>query len=234
MSDANKTLLANRFHEAITTFHAKAGVNIETLATTLGKPVSTVYKWLGGSQSPRRADLKAICHKLNWDYDQMFVADVLMDKIINRNFLSFDALNARFLEMRQRNVFDALTLTAVAGTMAMSYLVAKNLKCEFIIDEKLNCQIHTLDPRMDSIFLNIAGNVEPGLCVQMYYFNGKVASENMPLNEKTLKYLHVLLTKYGKESEDEKIGKRVDRGEPRPEFRQGAEGLLGAPRLAGR
>lgn len=184
-----------RFHSAITQFVADTGATPSVLADTTGRPVSTVYKWLAGKQAPSRKELPAICAKFNWNYKDLFSSEVLIDRVIHQNFLSFEALNSRYMKLRELRPMEALKLVYVGGAMGFAYLTDLGLEVEFLINYKTRTVIKLInEPCFEGINVLVAGNASNGLQIALFLpAINELSGKWEPLNEAGLRACYEVL-----------------------------------------
>lgn len=89
----------------------------------VGRPVSTIYKWLEGTQSPAWPQLLKACKALAIDPDLLKVDDVRFHDLWRRQHLSFHVMDRRFLDLhKDGHTFEAVLAVNVAGAILVREL----------------------------------------------------------------------------------------------------------------
>ncbi len=195
----NRQAQAKRFRDALIRFMDTTSATPVMVAEIAGKPVSTVYKWIAGQQSPPAKLQRELAHRFNWNADELFSKNAFLEKILHQDFLSLEALNYLYISLADRLL--AGHLVAVGATVAMRYLMDHGLPglALFAGEVKENellyfrVKLELTEPVMSGSHLRVTGTQAQGLQLCLFDANNVVHGPWQTLNQTGLNfYLHVL------------------------------------------
>lgn len=159
-----KSFFSKRFQKALLDTQHRFSYKVADLARIIGRPESTVYKWLNGSQFPSKDDMRKICVTLGLKPDLLFSRESMLDEFFYQSFMSLEAINRRFKELCQRDQFEAHLLVPIAGAAVFHFLTRNNFPVNLAVAPSYATLV-SLDG--DWLSVNIFGRAHEGIYVQL-------------------------------------------------------------------
>ena len=163
--DARKIRLAKiaRFAKVLGRYRERHGLSLRQLAELLGKPRSTVQHWVSGVRMPPATDLRRLCSRLNINYELMISDNAVRNAFYDSEVLGIEALQHRYLEVKQDDALDALEYLPIAGSLVFSRLVRAGLECRLEANHDFTVWIRFLDPEIKSLTMIIQARCLEGI-----------------------------------------------------------------------
>lgn len=142
-----------RFASLLGRYRERHGLSLRQLAEVLGKPRSTVQHWLSGSRLPPDVELRRICSRLNINYEATISDHAALDAFYDAEVLGMEALQRRYLMVKQDDALDALSYLSVAGALVFNQLTRSGVECRLEVNYDFSVWIRFLELPTKSLTL---------------------------------------------------------------------------------
>jgi transcriptional regulator with XRE-family HTH domain len=163
--------------------------SIQQLADLLQKPKSTVRFWLRGKRMPHRKELMILCARLNIDLEAFFGKEFVAEQFFERHLIGLHALQYRYLEVRQKDAFAALSLAVFGASVAFTYLLQAGLEGVLTSRSDFTCKITFIRAGLESLVLKVEPRGEEGLGFMLTEGNAYPYLPWQPLTQSNLNAL---------------------------------------------
>jgi transcriptional regulator with XRE-family HTH domain len=208
--DANRSILKERFSEALRQFCHHRGISQGRLAELLQVPKPTAVKWHSGQTCPRRSRMKEICTRLNFDYQAVFEVEFNVTSIFQRTYLSFSAINQNYLDTRGRSQLAALASVAWAGSAFYARMMDESLAGQLVVNPDYRAEFRFLVPGLEGYGVGISGEAN-GICMQLIEPEGSFPALVL-LTDDGVNTLVKQFQNYGRQHESGEVGSRDTAG----------------------
>jgi transcriptional regulator with XRE-family HTH domain len=152
-----------RFGQILSHYRERCHFSIQQLADLLEKPKSTVRFWLRGKRMPHRKELMILCARLDIDIEAFFGKEFVAEQFFERHLIGLHALQYRYLEVRQKDVFAALSLAVLGASVAFTYLLQAGLEVVLTSRWDFTCNMSFSRTGLESLILRVQPRGEEGL-----------------------------------------------------------------------
>jgi transcriptional regulator with XRE-family HTH domain len=129
-----KPIYADLFKDKLNQHRADNNLSYQQLSKQIGFSTRHVIRWLKGTSYPAEKNLKQVCLRLCWPFDQ-FSIEARLDAKALANFLSLEAIQARYLRSCARdNSIEAYHMVGLAAWHIFNMLQVKNIVCILTAD----------------------------------------------------------------------------------------------------
>lgn len=177
-----------QFSKLLTTYRERHGLSFDQMCKLLERPRSTVGYWLQGKRMPARKDIRAICARLNVNYEHVFASEVVREAFFESSVIGLDAIQSRYADLvKGSSVMAAMEYVTIASVVVFNRLVRAGLDVVLEAHSDFQNRIRCLDASLQDLSVVVQANGLAGIGLVVYTSDGGVHSAWEALSD-----LHVL------------------------------------------
>lgn len=158
-------------------YMGRTGLPATKLAEVMGKPRSTVQKWLNRVHCPPRKDVPHLCAKLGWNYKALFRNASSEDVFFEKQVIGFEILQQRYLSLKLKDPFAALSLLVQAGALGFVYLLKAGIEGRLNVEPNFAVYMMIMKPGLTELMVRFEARGFMGLGFYVMDVRGNVLTE---------------------------------------------------------
>jgi len=125
---------SRQFCEVLKDYIKRNGMPVTHAAEIMRRPAHTVRKWYKGTHGPHKKEIPVLCARMGWNYKAIFSQASRADVFFEQQVIGFEVLQHRYLELKLKNPFAALSLLIQAGALAFVYFLESGIEGKLVVE----------------------------------------------------------------------------------------------------